>query len=134
MEPPSVDHLLYRYLEQKAQNLHQLQHHELVEELPAVLVKGLLTDQFAAHQIADTFGIRERTLHRRLQRAGTTFRKELDRARESVSQQLLGSTTLPVYDIASSLGYADTSGFIRAFQRWSGTSPASWRKRFSKLH
>jgi len=45
-----------------------------------------------------------------------------------VSEQLLGSTSLPVCDIANALGYADSSGFIRAFQRWSGTSPSSWRK------
>jgi len=36
---------------------------------------------------------------------------------------------LPVSDIAGALGYADSSGFIRAFQRWSGVSPSAWRNR-----
>ncbi len=48
-------------------------------------------------------------------------------------KQLLESTSLPVCDIADALGYADSSGFIRAFQRWSGSSPAVWRKRNSPL-
>jgi AraC-like DNA-binding protein len=128
---PSADSLMYRYLENKARNLHELQHHEIVEEMPEVVTRGLLTNRFAASQIADTFGIRERTLHRRLNAGGTSFRKELDQARYSVSKQLLGTTSLPVCDIASSLGYADSSGFIRAFQRWSGSSPSAWRKQNS---
>jgi len=125
---PSADKLLYKYLSQKASHLHDLHHHELLENLPAALTRGLLTEQFAAHQVADMFGLRERTLHRRLRTAGTSFRQELDLARKSVSEQLLGSTSLPVCDIANSLGYADSSGFIRAFRRWNGTSPSSWRK------
>ena len=128
---PSADELLYKYLGQEAQHLHVLQHNELIEELPGALQRGLLSEKIAARDIADMFGIRERTLHRRLRAADTSFRKELDRARQSVSEQLLGTTSLPVCDIANSLGYADASGFIRAFQRWTDTSPTSWRKQNS---
>jgi len=130
-KPPAADELLYKHLKREARALHDLQHHELMKELPGALSRGLLTEQFAARNIADMFGIHERTLHRRLRAAGTNFRQELDQARNSVSQQLLGSTSLPVCDIANALGYADASGFIRAFQRWSGTSPSAWRKRNS---
>jgi len=130
-DSPYADALLYKYLKHEARLLHELQHHELMEELPAVMRRGLLAEQFAARDIADVFGIQERTLHRRLRDAGTSFRKELDNTRKSVSEQLLGSTTLPVCDIANALGYADSSGFIRAFQRWSKTSPSSWRKQYS---
>lgn len=127
-KPPTADELLYKHLKHEAQQLHAIQHHEMLEELPAALRMGLLTEEFSASHIANVFGIRERTLHRRLQVAGTSFRKEIDRARKSVSEQLLESTSLPVCDIAQSLGYADSSGFIRAFQRWTGTNPTSWRK------
>lgn len=130
-KPPSADKLLYKYLEQEARSQHGLQHQEILKELPAVLRRGLLTEQFTASQVADAFGMQERTLHRRLRAAGTSFRQELDQARMSISQQLLGSTSLPVCDIANAMGYADSSGFIRAFQRWSGTSPSSWRKQNS---
>jgi AraC-like DNA-binding protein len=39
------------------------------------------------------------------------------------------STGLPIANIAQSLGYADSSGFIRAFRRWTGSSPASSHRR-----
>jgi len=126
--PPAADKFLYKHLEQEARASHKLQHNEIMEALPAALQRGLLTEHFAARHIAGVFGIHERTLHRRLRSAGTSFRNELDLARQIVSQQLLGTTTLPVCDIADALGYADSSGFIRAFQRWSGESPSNWRK------
>jgi AraC-like DNA-binding protein len=130
-DSPYADALLYKYLKHEAMQLHELQHHELMEELPAVMRRGLLAEQFAARDIADVFGIHERTLHRRLRDAETSFRSELDKTRKSVSEQLLGSTTLPVCDIANALGYADSSGFIRAFQRWCEISPSLWRKKNS---
>ncbi len=125
---PTADELLYHHLELEADVLHQMQHHEVVEMLPAVLQRGLLLDKFSARDIADAFGLQERTLHRRLQAVGTTFRDELDLVRQSLSLQLLESSSLPICDIATSLGYADSSGFIRAFHRWTGFSPAFWRK------
>jgi AraC-like DNA-binding protein len=34
-----------------------------------------------------------------------------------------------IAEIAASLGYADASAFVRAFARWAGTTPGSWRSR-----
>lgn len=131
LTPPTSDELLHHHLELEAKVLHEMHHHELIDMLPAVLQRGVLLDQCSARDIADVFGLQERTLHRRLQAAGTSFRKELDSVRESLSLQLLESSSLPIGEIATSLGYADSSGFIRAFHRWTGFSPAVWRKQNS---
>ena len=125
----SADALLFDYLQHDAEALHKLQRHQLMDELPSVLVKALLNGESTARQVASAFGLHERTFHRRLSAAGTSFRAELDRARHLVSEQLLVGTELPVCDIAGALGYADSSGFIRAFRRWSGVSPSAWRER-----
>ena len=125
---PMADALLFRHLEKEAKTQHDVQTGDIMENLPAALRHGLLLDAYSAAEIAAVFGLRERTLHRRLQAAGTTFREELDRVRKTLSRQLLESTGLPVCDIAHALGYADSSGFIRAFRRWSGTNPSAWRR------
>ena len=132
-ELPSGDEFLYEHLKAEADILHCARQTDTVDTLPAVLQRGLLLNRFSARDIADAVGLHERALHRRLQSSGTTFRQELDRVRESLSVQLLDSTSLPVCDIATSLGYADSSGFSRAFRRWTGFSPTWWRKR-SNLH
>lgn len=113
--PPSADVLLYKYLEQEARQLHDLQHHEMLEELSAALRRGLLTEQYAARHIADLFGLHERTLHRRLRAAGTNFRRELDLAQTKhptlmkhvLSGWLIDLTHLiPVFFLESSGSYS----------------------------
>lgn len=61
---PTSDTLLYRYLKEEARQLHSRHHNELIEELPEALRRGLMTDSFSAADIADVFGLRERTLRR----------------------------------------------------------------------
>jgi AraC-like DNA-binding protein len=70
-----------------------------------------------------------RMLNRRLEAEGTTFRQLLNQARFEVARQLLAGTKVQVTDLALALGYADTSSFSRAFQRWSGVAPSDWRAR-----
>jgi AraC-like DNA-binding protein len=71
--------------------------------------------------------IHPRTLNRRLQAEGSSYRTLLSRARSEATQQLLTVTRMDVTTIAHSLGYADSSGFSHAFRRWSGKAPIEWR-------
>jgi AraC-like DNA-binding protein len=89
-----------------------------------LLLHGGATGDDIAQQLA----LHRRTLHRQLQARGTTFQQILDEVRQDIARQLLGSTRLTLAQIASATGYADTSTFVRAFRRWSGTTPAAWRE------
>jgi AraC-like DNA-binding protein len=40
---------------------------------------------------------------------------------------MLEDSAMEIVQIAASLNYANASAFTRAFQRWSGTTPARWR-------
>lgn len=128
LTPLTADQFLHHHLELEAETLHHLKGEDIHRVLPLVLQRGLLHRQYSAGQIADALKMHERTLHRRLKSVGTSFRHELDAARESLCKQLLESSDRPVGDIATSVGYADSSGFVRAFHRWTGVTPAAWRK------
>jgi len=128
LAPPTADQLLFHHLKREADALHHASKAEIREILPPVLHKALLLKRYSATEVADALKIRERTLHRRLKTAGTSFRLELDAARESLCKQLLENSNRPVGDIATTVGYADSSGFVRAFHNWTGTTPAAWRK------
>ena len=100
---------------------------EFPEQVRAVLRTALLSDRHSEEQIAALFGISVRTLIRRLQDSGTSFNLLVDECRFDLARQMLRSTSLSVGQIAEALGYTRSSTFIRAFRRWSSTTPARWR-------
>ena len=131
--PPDSDELLFRHLQREARLLHDIQLGGTLADLPLIIRRCVLEGAATAHDVAEHVGLHERTLHRRLHEAGTNFRHELDVVRRTLSEQMLGSTGMAVNEVAHLLGYADASGFIRAFERWNGTSPNAWRKEQDRL-
>jgi AraC-like DNA-binding protein len=101
---------------------------DLVVRLHRALRVLLLNGETSGDSVAQQLAMHRRTLHRRLTAQGTTFQQVLDDVRWNLSRQLLGHTTLTLDKVASATGYADTSTFVRAFHRWSGTTPAKWRE------
>ena len=97
-------------------------------QVRSVLRMALVTGQYKSEQVAAIFSIHSRTLSRRLMDFGTSFQELLDEGRFEISRQLLEDTRLSVLQIAMTLDYDDASSFIRAFKRWSGTTPMQWRK------
>ncbi len=71
-----------------------------------------------------------RTLQRRLAAEGVTFQRLLDDARMSAASRYLGDPALAIGEIAYLLGYSEPAPFHRAFRRWYGTTPESFRRRF----
>jgi AraC-like DNA-binding protein len=83
--------------------------------------------------VAHYLSIHPRTLNRRLQAEGSSFRALLSRARSEAARQLLTVTKMDITTIAHALGYADSSGFSHAFRRWEGKAPVDWRAAMSQM-
>jgi len=81
-----------------------------------------------AIQVADTLGFSERTLRRKLKSEGTSFQAITDQTKYEKAQQYLKQGKDSIEDIAIKLGYKEAASFIRAFQRWSGMTPAKFRR------
>jgi len=69
-----------------------------------------------------------RTLVRRLEQCGTSFRELADGYRRRRATELLADPTLTVTEVAYRLGYNEPANFGRAFRRWFGTSPRRYRE------
>ncbi|MER7764582.1 helix-turn-helix domain-containing protein [Streptomyces sp. NPDC097619] len=69
-----------------------------------------------------------RTVQRRLEEHGTTWRGETERLRRERATRLLLDTGLGVEAIAARTGYADARALRRAVRRWHGTTPAALRR------
>ena len=126
----SADPELFRHLEKEADILHDRQPVNTTGQVRRLLRKSLLSGQSTVNDIASQLGMHERTMHRRLEKEGTNFRRELEGIRYDMARQLLSKSKTPISGIASSLGYAEASTFIRSFRRWSGTTPAQWRAHY----
>jgi len=105
----------------------------LLEERSLVeAIRGLILAEEGVvptlEQVAARFSLSARTLRRHLRLIGVSYRGLVDETRYASARRYLSSTGLTVEAIAGQLGYADTRSFRTAFRRWSGTTPAAYRR------
>lgn len=97
---------------------------ELVE---ASLFELLPSGRTQVRDVAKELGIGTRTLQRRLASENTTWLEVLNHTRQRLAQHYLRSTKMSAAEISFLLGFDDSNSLYRAFNRWTGTTPESWR-------
>jgi AraC-like DNA-binding protein len=68
-----------------------------------------------------------RTLHRRLEDEGTSYRELLEDVRHTLAVEYLRAGRFSIEEIAYTLGYNDVANFRRAFKRWEHVPPSVHR-------
>lgn len=96
---------------------------EISTHVIAMLGDGLPT----LDAVARRMNCSGRTLQRRLAERHLNYQMLLDHIRQDVAIELLSTTELPITQIAERIGFTDDSTFHRAFKRWTGESPGSFR-------
>lgn len=92
-----------------------------------------IIDRDYRHQIdLNTVAAQIATSRRQLQRAfhevgGTTFRTYLARVRMQKALELLREGSMPVRQVAHSVGYRQPAQFAKTFRRHHGAPPSSFR-------
>ena len=79
-------------------------------------------------QVAAELRLSPRVFYRRLAERGQQFRQLRDQALRELAELHLADARLTLADVSELLGYTEQSAFSRAFKRWSGQSPMSWRQ------
>lgn len=97
------------------------------QKVAQAIVQQLKGDLPTIQEIAAELAISTRHLQRELQAEGTSFQKLLDGVRQELALQYLKDPTVPIHAIAFLLGFSAPSAFNRAFKRWTGTAPGSYR-------
>lgn len=83
---------------------------------------------YSAESLARQMGMSLRSLQRHVGEHDTTVTDLLETARRASAEELLGDGRLSIDEVAEAVGYADRRAFSRAFKRWSGQTPAAFRK------
>jgi AraC-like DNA-binding protein len=99
----------------------------VVERVKSVIIDQLPSGNVTDGSVANALYMSKRTFHRKLQQAETTFRFILNDLRYELADKYIKDRSLNLNEISFLLGFSDMSSFSRAFKRWTGDSPSSYR-------
>ncbi len=72
-------------------------------------------------------GMSGRTLQRRLSEQGYSYQTLVDESRRELAKRLLRQTDFSLIEVTFMTGFSEQSAFTRAFKRWAGQTPRSFR-------
>lgn len=122
-----ADPVLRLLLEERIRQIKGSQGSEFSDDIRRLLRTRLTSTHCSAEEIAHLLAMHRRTLSRRLKGSGMGYRAITNEIRFEIARQLLEGTEVPLAQIAAALGYSEASAFTRAFRRWSGQTPTTWR-------
>ncbi|WP_206244705.1 AraC-like transcriptional regulator QhpR [Novosphingobium terrae] len=105
----------------------------IIDRMAQLVFRDL--NSFAVDQarLAREIGMSDRTMRRKLADAGSSYQQVLDECRmRQAAFEFQTRPELSIAQIALRLGYAEHSTFTRAFQRWSGMAPQSYRAQLAQ--
>jgi AraC-like DNA-binding protein len=115
------DRIIIRYLA-------TLSNDDIVHRTQTAIIDLLPSGQVSDEKVARKLFLSERSLQRKLQQTGTSFRKLLDTTREELAKQYIQDPSVDLTEIAFLLGFSEHSAFSRAFKRWTGQTPSQNRR------
>ncbi|WP_170400869.1 helix-turn-helix domain-containing protein [Ruegeria arenilitoris] len=98
-----------------------------VSRVKNALREMLPSGEASIEAICEKMAISKRTLQRQLSEEGETFKKVLASTRLELSMHYLNEEDLSIEEISFLLAYREPNSFYRAFQRWTGKTPAEAR-------
>ena len=72
-------------------------------------------------------------MQRQLAKQQQSFTQLLEEIRKQLAEQYLANSQMSLNEITYMLGFANQANFTRAFKRWYGIPPSSYRQQQLKL-
>ena len=90
---------------------------------------NLIKPEFPSiNQVASHLNISKRTLQRRLNEEGLSFKKIIEELKKEFALGYMKKADLSISDITYLLNYTEVGTFTRSFKRWTGKTPTQYRK------
>lgn len=100
---------------------------ELVRRVREAVARALPEGVPSLDAMASRMAMSRRTLQRRLEDADVRYQALVADVRQGIARELLERSAYGLAEIAFLTGFSDQSTFTRAFKRWSGETPRSYR-------
>ena len=101
---------------------------DIVQQVKAAIINQLPSGNVTDEKISEAVYTSKRSLQRKLNEQGTTFKTILTGVREDLALKYIHDRKLTLTEISFMLGFSEMSSFSRAFKRWTGESPKEFRK------
>lgn len=102
---------------------------EFLHTVKTAITRDLPTSRVTLASVARALHLSPRTLHRRLEEHGRSFRDVMSEVRRTRAEAYLRSPSISLAEVAFLLGYSEQSTFQHAFKRWAGMTPGEFRAR-----
>jgi AraC-like DNA-binding protein len=102
---------------------------DLVHDVREFIIDRLAKGTAKFDEVARELNMSTKTLERRLAERGSAFGALLDDIRCDLAKQYLSETDFRLEQISYLVGYSEPAAFVRAFRRWTETTPMQYRKR-----
>lgn len=100
---------------------------DILHDVRELVIDGLAKGTVHFDDIARELNMSSKTLERRLSDRDTTFTELTDEIRNGLAKRYLTDTDLRLEQIAYLTGYSEPAALVRAFRRWTGTTPMKFR-------
>lgn len=119
----------FRKIAQKISQEHISQSHTLEQEIITYIRSNVTSKQLCLTMVTEHFGISAPTLQKRLNASiGKTFASYVEELRMHLARHALMETDRTVQEIADEIGYSTVNSFYKAYKRYFGETPRSFRK------
>ena len=118
---------IQQYFHERLNHLQLRYPNSLQDQTRAIIGQLLLSGECCIEKVAANLDIHPRMLQLKLQLEQTNYRALLNQTRQTIAEQYLEEGSMPITDLALSLGFADIAVFSRSFKVWTGLSPKAWR-------
>ncbi|MCJ8170540.1 AraC family transcriptional regulator [Atopomonas sediminilitoris] len=105
----------------------------VLDQARQLLAQRLPEDNASLEWLAGEMHLSVRTLQRRLAEVGLSFSGLLDETRQQLALHYLRDPALELAEIAFLIGFAESGSLTRAFRRWTGQTPAEYRRQLPPI-
>jgi AraC-like DNA-binding protein len=105
---------------------------EINDDLPNQIKRILTSTELYTlnmERIAKELFMSSRTLRRRLEQYGVTYKELVDEVKKQKALEHLNQTDISITEISFLLGFQDVSSFSKAFKRWTDMTPSEYRSK-----
>jgi AraC-like DNA-binding protein len=102
--------------------------HDLLARARAHIERLLPEGEVSLDHVALALATSRRTLQRALRAADTTYTGLVDETRHQLARRYLEDGRFDALDVSFLVGFSHPNSFYRAFRRWTGRSPESYRR------